>query len=152
MKKKCVENITSLFPFILVLEKHRNPEDRSTAQISNEHAQWNTEGKKSIRRGFGNGVPIIKPWIVYQVCWRYSWTLFWQHVLLNIYHVLKNNLENKYLKSIFRVTKGNTKLISRSFQSQFVVPEFGYFCRQIVNIYEKCKSNTGGKVNYDTSF
>ena len=46
----------------------------------------------------------------------------------------------------FRAIKDNHKLISRAFQSQFVVPEFGYFCRQIVNIYEKCKSNTGGKV------
>ena len=46
----------------------------------------------------------------------------------------------------FRAIKDNHKLISRAFQSQFVVPEFGYFCKQIVNLYEKIKSNTGGKV------
>ena len=26
------------------------------------------------------------------------------------------------------------------------MPEFGYFCQQIVNIYDKCKEKTGGEV------
>ena len=54
----------------------------------------------------------------------------------------------KHFYFSFSAIKDNHKLISRAFQSQFVVPEFGYFCQQIGNIYEKCKSNTKGKVNF----
>ena len=38
------------------------------------------------------------------------------------------------------------QLLSRAFRGKFVVPEFGYFCKQITELYHECKSNGGGKV------
>lgn len=40
----------------------------------------------------------------------------------------------------------NINLLSRAFKGQFVVPEFGHFCKQITDIYEHCKSNVDGQV------
>ena len=51
-----------------------------------------------------------------------------------------------FFLSYIRAAKGSHKLLSRAFQSQFVIPEFGYFCKQIVGIYGHCKGNMGGKV------
>jgi len=44
-----------------------------------------------------------------------------------------------------RVIKQSTVLISKAFKGQFVVPEFTAFTEDIVEIYEKCLSNTSGK-------
>jgi len=44
-----------------------------------------------------------------------------------------------------RVIKQSTVLISKAFKGQFVVPEFTEFTEDIVEIYEKCLSNTSGK-------
>ena len=38
------------------------------------------------------------------------------------------------------------QLLSRAFRGKFVVPEFGYFCKQITELYHECKSNGGGQV------
>lgn len=44
-----------------------------------------------------------------------------------------------------KVIKQSTVLISKAFKGQFVVPEFTIFTKDIVNVYEKCLSNTSGK-------
>ncbi|XP_030748653.1 glutaminase kidney isoform, mitochondrial isoform X2 [Sitophilus oryzae] len=40
----------------------------------------------------------------------------------------------------------NLGLISRAFRRQFIIPEFQEFCKDIEEIYWKCKDNTDGKV------
>ncbi|XP_066158122.1 glutaminase liver isoform, mitochondrial isoform X2 [Euwallacea fornicatus] len=40
----------------------------------------------------------------------------------------------------------NIGLISRAFRRQFIIPEFHDFCKDIEEIYWKCKDNTNGKV------
>ncbi|KAH1023318.1 glutaminase kidney isoform, mitochondrial isoform X1 [Dendroctonus ponderosae] len=40
----------------------------------------------------------------------------------------------------------NIGLISRAFRRQFIIPEFQDFCKDIEEIYWKCKDNTKGKV------
>ncbi|XP_066258951.1 glutaminase kidney isoform, mitochondrial isoform X2 [Euwallacea similis] len=40
----------------------------------------------------------------------------------------------------------NIGLISRAFRRQFIIPEFQDFCKDIEEIYWKCKDNTNGKV------
>ncbi|XP_008200661.1 glutaminase liver isoform, mitochondrial isoform X1 [Tribolium castaneum] len=37
-------------------------------------------------------------------------------------------------------------LISRAFRHQFIIPEFQDFCKELEDIYWKCKENTNGKV------
>ncbi|XP_044257608.1 glutaminase kidney isoform, mitochondrial isoform X1 [Tribolium madens] len=37
-------------------------------------------------------------------------------------------------------------LISRAFRHQFIIPEFQDFCKELEEIYWKCKENTNGKV------
>jgi len=44
-----------------------------------------------------------------------------------------------------KVIKQSTVLISKAFKGQFVVPEFTAFTQDIVDVYEKCLSNTSGK-------
>jgi len=44
-----------------------------------------------------------------------------------------------------KVIKQSTVMISKAFKGHFVVPEFTEFTKDIVEIYEKCLSNTSGK-------
>ena len=43
-------------------------------------------------------------------------------------------------KSLFRVVRDNIGLLSKAFKNQFVIPEFGPFCKQVtvVMIYKYC--------------
>jgi len=45
-----------------------------------------------------------------------------------------------------RVVRENIGLLSKAFKNQFVIPEFGPFCKQIRGIYERCKENDGGEL------
>jgi len=42
--------------------------------------------------------------------------------------------------------RDNIVLIKRAFIGDLVIPEFGSFCGQIDEIYWKCRTNSGGKV------
>jgi len=44
-----------------------------------------------------------------------------------------------------KVIKQSTVLISKAFKGQFVIPEFNIFTQDIVEVYEKCLSNSSGK-------
>lgn len=44
----------------------------------------------------------------------------------------------------------NIGLISRAFRRQFIIPEFQDFCKDIEEIYWRCKDNTDGKVRFST--
>lgn len=46
----------------------------------------------------------------------------------------------------FSVISDNIVLIAKAFRNQFVIPDFQGFCKDIEDIYWKCKSNTDGKV------
>lgn len=48
-------------------------------------------------------------------------------------------------KQFSQVVKGDLALISRALRQQFVVPDFAAFCKDIENIYWKCKSIDSGK-------
>ena len=54
------------------------------------------------------------------------------------------NFNSSYFQN--RSVSSCIQLLSRAFRGKFVVPEFGYFCKQITELYHECKSNGGGKV------
>jgi glutaminase len=58
------------------------------------------------------------------------------------------NLDSLILdRDLFKLLiRENVELISRGVNNQFVIPDFGDFCKYIEEFYWKCKENKSGKV------
>ncbi len=50
------------------------------------------------------------------------------------------------LSTLQRLVEENVDVLGTIFQNKLVLPEFGSFSEQIRDIFERCRSNTGGKV------
>ena len=49
-------------------------------------------------------------------------------------------------KHIYRVVGDNIGLLLKAFKNQCVIPEFEPFCKQVEDIYNRCKNNNGGEL------